>query len=478
MDEIAHEQAFGDIFQVQVIGELPVKPALWVRQRVNAIEYLLHVVGGQAVAGITAEEGQPVMLVRVHRRAGGELPHAVAVQGEHDQRVFDPAHAQAVIVARVLLQGARRIARAVPDVQGVIGAEEEQHLPLRLVQFHMAELVRDRRRQHSQQCLIHEAGVDPLQEYAAVVQAGFCQRQELAGIQVGSAAGPGMRGLRYDDVVTLAGQHDRIAGVIDHQVQARVRKRVVIAFITHRQVGADDPGFQFNHVQVGDVGRHAFQRHAAAETDDQHGAGIGPGQGGQARQPFLRIVHRRSAAPGDGGFRQSVAGQVEKAVQVAHQYGRGPAHSVVVLLALHSVVRDLRVDEFIGALETETEQGYNGQRQRAGHNPFPLRLQRCGNSGGQRDADQYGQLQGMAEAQGRQDEKSGQQGPADGAGGVPGIDATGNAGSLLRLPCADTHRQRVGGADEQRGRRDDQEGVQRVAGQCAAFRQPGTDDAI
>ena len=64
-DEIAHEQAFGDIRQVHVAGELPVKTALRVRQRVHTIEYLLHVIGSQTVTGITAEEGQPVMLVRV-----------------------------------------------------------------------------------------------------------------------------------------------------------------------------------------------------------------------------------------------------------------------------------------------------------------------------------------------------------------------------------------------------------------------------
>ena len=177
-----------------------------------------------------------------------------------------------------------------------------------------------------------------------------------------------MRGLRDNGVITLGGQHDGVAGVIEDQIEPRVLQGVPPPDIADRLVGADHQRLQLHHIEVADVGRHAIQGDAAAKTYDQHGTGVRPRQGGQPGQPLLRVVHRRHAAPGDGGLRQPVAGQGQEAIQIAHQNGGGLAHPVEMLRAPFLRARRLGMEQRFGAAGLNEQQGCEERQRRKAEN--------------------------------------------------------------------------------------------------------------
>ena len=90
---------------------------------------------------------------------------------------------------------------------------------------------------------------------------------ELACIEMRGTGGPGMRGLRGDDVVTAISQIECATRIVNDEIHTRISERVADAERRHLLVGADHFRFQFDHVDASDGCRHFLNHAAAAQSD-------------------------------------------------------------------------------------------------------------------------------------------------------------------------------------------------------------------
>ena len=72
LNEVARQQAFGDVGEIETLGFALVQEAGRIGKGIEPRKQLLHVVGAQAIAVGSAEEGQPITAIGVQGRIRGK----------------------------------------------------------------------------------------------------------------------------------------------------------------------------------------------------------------------------------------------------------------------------------------------------------------------------------------------------------------------------------------------------------------------
>jgi hypothetical protein len=317
----------------------------------------------------------------------------------------------------------------------------------------------ERGEQAREQRLVHEAQADPLHEHAVVCESFAGQLEELFGVEMGGARGPGVRRLRDDRVVASIRQQQSAARVIDHDARAPFGERVDRAFGADLPVRDDHLLLELHDVHGSDTRWHAFDRHPAAEPDHQQVLRVGTQQ--QRKQPepaLLEPAARNALGLRDGRFGKSVGEDAEGPGPLQQQHRRG---------ATHREEADLRhrVGQRQGGGAQQPPRVSDG-RQREGHGEGGCAEQRTAlaglrqqrRDGGDHEARRRAHPDRAREAETGQQQEGGTDGADDRSDGVPGVHAGGGARRSRRVRSEHAHGERKGGADAEGDRQQHRRG--------------------
>ncbi len=287
---------------------------------------------------------------------------------------------------------------------------------------------------------------------------------------MGRARAPRMRGLGDDRVVALIGEQQRAARVVGAHADARIGERVDAAPTREELVGAQHFRLELDDVDRRDARRHALEREAAAEPDDQHVAQARARGGGQRRQPLRdQFAARPRVRPVDAGFRQTVGAEFLATLSAQQQHRRGAPDCEVCHLGPPTIPRRAAT-RGAGASGSPGAKSASAtapaQRERRERAPAREDAARSRSASARFIAARRDERAGVAEH--RQHGEAREHRTDDRAERVPRVDARARGPRVGGPARQHAHREREGRADRERGRHQDRHREGRVGADVAA----------
>src|SRR5690606_32342126 len=103
-------------------------------------------------------------------------------------------------------------------------------------------------------------------ENSVGAQVTFRFGKELASEQMGRRSSPGMRGLRDNEVVAPVGEPQRIACIVDDDLDARISERIRPSAARQRSVGGDYRRLELHDVDLAHGSGDSLESDAAAKA--------------------------------------------------------------------------------------------------------------------------------------------------------------------------------------------------------------------